>query len=216
MQIAWIPTTNLHGNRLVVTCIWERFFFFQEPRHRQTSLCPHDAEFFPPVSFLWCRSMEGVSALPNLHFPNMAIKPKALEWMMGLKPLRELLSSTATVFLQSVSFSTILKVLNFWNILFGILSCCYVFILEWKGFQNFCCCCSVNQSCPTLCNPMDCSTPGLPVLHQLLKFAQVHVLSAYFQKWKSTSPYGWIPSLTNLPASPSFHLPSVLCRFACA
>ena len=26
---------------------------------------------------------------------------------------------------------------------------------------------SVTQSCPTLCNPMDCSTPGLPVHHQL-------------------------------------------------
>ena len=27
--------------------------------------------------------------------------------------------------------------------------------------------CSVAQSCPTLCDPMDCSTPGLPVHHQL-------------------------------------------------
>ena len=34
---------------------------------------------------------------------------------------------------------------------------------------------SVTQSCPTLCNPMDCSTPGLPVHHQLLEFAQTHV-----------------------------------------
>ena len=34
---------------------------------------------------------------------------------------------------------------------------------------------SVAQSCPTLCNPMDCSTLGLPVHHQLLKFAQTHV-----------------------------------------
>ena len=34
---------------------------------------------------------------------------------------------------------------------------------------------SVAQSCPTLCNPMDCSTPGLPVHHQLLKLAQTHV-----------------------------------------
>ena len=31
------------------------------------------------------------------------------------------------------------------------------------------------QSCPTLCNPMDCSTPGLPVHHQLLVFIQTHV-----------------------------------------
>ena len=34
---------------------------------------------------------------------------------------------------------------------------------------------SVAQSCLTLCNPMDCSTPGLPVLHYLLEFAQTHV-----------------------------------------
>ena len=34
---------------------------------------------------------------------------------------------------------------------------------------------SVAQSCPTLCLPMNCSTPGLPVHHQLLEFTQTHV-----------------------------------------
>ena len=34
---------------------------------------------------------------------------------------------------------------------------------------------SVVQSCPTLCNPMNRSMPGLPVHHQLLMFAQTHV-----------------------------------------
>ena len=38
-----------------------------------------------------------------------------------------------------------------------------------------CCSCSVAQLCPALFNPMDCSTPGFPVLHQLLEFAQTHV-----------------------------------------
>ena len=37
------------------------------------------------------------------------------------------------------------------------------------------CCCSVSKLCPTLCSPMDCSTPGLPVPHYLPEFAQVHV-----------------------------------------
>ena len=37
------------------------------------------------------------------------------------------------------------------------------------------CCCSVTESCLTLCDPMDCSTPALPVLHYLLKFAQIHI-----------------------------------------
>ena len=36
-------------------------------------------------------------------------------------------------------------------------------------------CCSVAQSYPTFCNPMDCSMPGLPVPHHLLNFAQVHI-----------------------------------------
>ena len=34
---------------------------------------------------------------------------------------------------------------------------------------------SVAQSCPTLCNPMNCSTPGLPVHHQLPESTQPHV-----------------------------------------
>ena len=37
------------------------------------------------------------------------------------------------------------------------------------------CCCSVIQSFPTLCNPMDCDTPGFPVLHHLPELAQTHV-----------------------------------------
>ena len=34
---------------------------------------------------------------------------------------------------------------------------------------------SVSQSCPTICDPMNCSTPGLPVHHQLPEFKQTHV-----------------------------------------
>ena len=36
---------------------------------------------------------------------------------------------------------------------------------------------SVAPLCPTLCDPMDCSVPGFPVLHYLLEFAQTHTLS---------------------------------------
>ena len=35
---------------------------------------------------------------------------------------------------------------------------------------------SVAQSCLTLCDPMDCSMPGFPVLHCLLEFTQTHVI----------------------------------------
>ena len=34
---------------------------------------------------------------------------------------------------------------------------------------------SLTQLCPTLCDPMNCSTPGLPVHHQLPEFTQTHV-----------------------------------------
>ena len=41
----------------------------------------------------------------------------------------------------------------------------------WRKYQIR----SVTQSCPTLCDPMNHSTPGLPVHHQLLEFTQTHV-----------------------------------------
>ena len=45
----------------------------------------------------------------------------------------------------------------------------HIFIQYWEHFS------SVSQSCPILCNPMDRSTPGLPVHHQLPELTQNHV-----------------------------------------
>ena len=51
--------------------------------------------------------------------------------------------------------------------------------LKWSkkntGLLNIYCYCSVAQLCLTLWDPMDCSTPGFPVLHYLLGLAQTHV-----------------------------------------
>jgi hypothetical protein len=57
-----------------------------------------------------------------------------------------------------------------------------------------CFCCSVAQSCPTLCDLMDCTTPGPPVCHHLPEFVQVHVhgISDAIQ-----------PSHSLMPSSPS-------------
>ena len=44
-------------------------------------------------------------------------------------------------------------------------------VIKWSWFQFT----SVTQSCPTLCDPLDQSTPGLPVHHQLSEFTQTHV-----------------------------------------
>ena len=49
---------------------------------------------------------------------------------------------------------------------------CFMLI---RGFNSWLCCCSIVQWCLPLCDPMDCSTPGCPVLHHLWEFAQTHV-----------------------------------------
>ena len=58
---------------------------------------------------------------------------------------------------------------------------------------------SVAQSCPTLCDPMDCNTPGFPVHHRLLELPQTHdrpTISSYVVAFSS--------HLQSFPASGSF------------
>ena len=59
------------------------------------------------------------------------------------------------------------------------------------------CCCSVAQLCPTLCDPMDCSMPGFPVLHYLLELAQTHVhwVNDAIQPFHSLWPLLLLPSI---------------------
>ena len=64
-------------------------------------------------------------------------------------------------------------------------------------------CCSVAQSCPTLWDPMDCSTPGIPVHHHFPEFAQTHA------HWVVTPPNHLVlyhPLLLLPPIFPSFRL----------
>ena len=49
----------------------------------------------------------------------------------------------------------------------------YVLVLQLSNQPG---CCWVTHLCLTLCDPMDCSTPGFPVLYHVLGFAQTHVL----------------------------------------
>ena len=71
---------------------------------------------------------------------------------------------------------------------------------------------SATQSCPTLCNLMDCSTPGFPIHHQLPKLAQTHVhrLSDTIQLFHSLSS----PSPLSLifPSISIFSNGSVFCN----
>ena len=62
-----------------------------------------------------------------------------------------------------------------------------------NGACTVCCCCSVPMSCLTLCDPMDCSTPGFPVHQQLPDFTQTHVYQASdaIQLSHSLSSFPW-------------------------
>ena len=60
---------------------------------------------------------------------------------------------------------------------------------------------SVAQSCPTLCDPVNCSRPGLPVYHQLLEFTQTHIhqVSDAIQPFRAYLFQLKIPSPSNKP-----------------
>ena len=63
----------------------------------------------------------------------------------------------------------ILQDIEYSSLCYTVGPCCLSIIYIFYQFS------SVTQSCPTLCDPMDCSTPGLPVHHQLPEFTHTHV-----------------------------------------
>ena len=70
---------------------------------------------------------------------------------------------------------------------------------------------SVAQSCPTLCNPINRSTPGLPVHNQLPEFTQIHVhrVSDAIQPshpWSSPSSPSPNPSIKVFPTESTLHM----------
>ena len=62
---------------------------------------------------------------------------------------------------------------------------------------------SVAQSCPTLCDPMNCSTPRLPVHHQLPKFTKTHI-HRVGDAIQPSSVVAFSSCPQSLPASESF------------
>ena len=71
-----------------------------------------------------------------------------------------------------ISYSNILLVFLLFPFIFtSCKSLCFYIVLTLHSVQ----CSSVTQLCPSLCDPMNHSMPGLPVHHQLLEFTQTHV-----------------------------------------
>ena len=79
-------------------------------------------------------------------------------------------------------------------------------------FLIHCSCCSVAQSCLTLCNPMDCSTPGFLSFTNLLEFAQTHVhwVGDANHPTISSSVIPFSSCLQSFPASGSFLMSRLL------
>ena len=69
------------------------------------------------------------------------------------------------------------------------------------GSPNFS---SVAQLCPTLCDPMDCRTPGFPVHHQLPELDQTHVNRVCDAIQPSSSVIHFFSRLQSFPAIGSF------------
>ena len=71
---------------------------------------------------------------------------------------------------------------------------------------------SVAQSCPTLCDPMDCSTPGFPVHHQLPESTQTHVhrvgddIQPSRPLSSPSAPASIFPSITVFSNELAFHI----------
>ena len=73
---------------------------------------------------------------------------------------------------KSIQFISLLLYLVLTSLqLFLIMQLCILLALS-SVYVQFS---SVAQSCPTICDPMNLSTPGLPVHHQLPEFTQTHV-----------------------------------------
>ena len=106
------------------------------------------------------------------------------------------LVNICTRFVESQSFCYSLKIggrssaahthcqwYTFPLIIFLVWNSTWIYSNSWFCQIFFCCSkscikdmhSSVTQSCLTLCNPMDCNTPGFPVHHQLPELAQTHV-----------------------------------------
>ena len=93
------------------------------------------------------------------------------------KTSREIRKETCISMLIAALFNTITKTwkqtnspsTDEWIKMWWVCMCVHIYIMHIYNIQFS----SVTQSCPTLCDPMNCSTPGLPVHHQLLEFIKL-------------------------------------------
>ena len=126
---------------------------------------------------------EWVTVLIVRIYRNLPWKPRALSLLINISNIiqkdtctlmfKVALFTTDKTCKQSKCPSTDEWIKKVWCV-------CMCGVREWiKKMWCVCtmehCCCSATKSRLTLCGPVDCSTPGLPILHYLSEFAAIHV-----------------------------------------
>ena len=109
----------------------------------------------------------------------LSVLEKPLSWLSSQTTVA---GGTEVSFWWAISLS-LTPFLLFFYLQFIFVCLCFEAIIQLKTNSQSLFICSfssvqfssVAQSCPTLCNPMNCSTPGLPVHHQLPEITQTHV-----------------------------------------
>jgi len=134
----------------------------------------------PSATILEPPKIKSVTVCPSICHEVMGLDAMMLVfWMLSFKPAFSLSSFT---FIKRLLNSSLLSATR-------VVSSAYLrlLIFLWQSWfqlllhpaQHFTWCTvqfsSVSQSCPTLCDPMNCSTPGLPIHHQLPEFTQTHI-----------------------------------------
>ena len=120
--------------------------------HQSHLTCTQRELFCHPatVDHLWSRKHSKLLCHPVGYDHNLCKEVKLQPWRWALSEF----------VLPSVHFLSLRYALDFSLHLYNY------------SYQSFS---SVAQSCLTLCDPMDCSTPDLPVNHQLLEFTKTHI-----------------------------------------
>ena len=120
------------------------------------------------------------------------------------KQWQTLLFLASKLFLAELNGTQLLK-----NFLFCIgvqpisKQCCDSFRCTAKDSVQFS---SVPQSCPTLCDPIDCSTPGLPVHHQHPESTHSNLFNQWCHPTISSPIVPFSSDLQSFPASESFQM----------
>ena len=145
----------------------------------------------------WC-SLQGACVGIHLGLKNVFITPKFVNYLITFKEFGNFFNIKFR-FLPPIKTFSELAALAPWPYMLLTAGCERELLTEGGS-------CSISTLFPTLCNPMDCSTPGFPVLHYLLAFAQIHI--------HCVSDYAIQPSHPLLsPSPPTFSLAQHQCLF---